>query len=171
MAIINRNLSGVTKEQMDRAGGWRAKDPGNYTFICTQSDYKPTSNGDGMCLHLQFQCVDRGHERFKIRDFLTLEHPNEKVVEIANAKLKTLAIAVGHPKPDFVRDSRELHNKRFTGVIVKEKVDRYGDSDGFQNRVVGYQAVGTSEDAAPNDYSEQEPPPPTDDDHMGEPAF
>jgi hypothetical protein len=173
MARLNRDLSGVTKEQMERTGGWKAREPGDYLFLINNSDYKETKSGEGMCLHLELQCVERGHQRFKMRDFLTLEHPNPTVVEIANARLKQLAIAVGHPKPDFIGDSKELHNKRFVAVITKEKVEQYGDADGFQNRVVGYKPVPAkaASPARETEYDESEPPPHTDHDRMREPAF
>lgn len=170
MARINRDLSGVTREQMDRTGGWKARDPGDYVFLINNSDYKETKSGDGMCLHLDLQCVERGQERFKMRDFLTLEHPNPTVVEIANANLKKIAIAVGHPKPDFITDSRELHNKRFVVTITKEKVDQYGDRDGFQNKIVDYKPVPGKEAAAAQ-RDDREPPPHEDEDRMREPAF
>lgn len=171
MARLNRDLSGVTQEQMDRTGGWKARDPGDYLFIISGSDYKETKSGDGMCLHLELTCAERGQERFKMRDFLTLEHPNPTVVEIANAKLKTIAIATGHPKPDFVGDSRELHNKRMLVTITKEKVDQYGDADGFQNKIMGYAPAAKQASAPARPQADDEPPPHSDDDRMAEPPF
>jgi len=172
VARLNRDLSGVTKEQMERTGGWKARPPGDYTFIITSSEYKETKSGDGMCLHLELICVDRGQERFRLRDFLTLEHPNPTVVEIANAKLKALAIAVGHPKPDFIGDSRELHNKRFVVTVTKEQVDQYGDADGFQNKIAGYKPEAGRRAEQSREQHDDEPPPPTDRDRPGfEPAF
>lgn len=145
-------------------------EPGEYPFIITQSDYKPIKSGDGMCLHLSMQCAERGRTNVQLRDFLTLEHDNPTVVEIANARLKQLAVAIGHPKPDFIGDSRELHGKVFLAIVTKERVEQYGDSEGYQNRVAGYKPM-PGRPVRPVAQGDDEPPPPTDDDRMGEPAF
>lgn len=175
MARLNRDLSGVTKEEAERMRGWRALPPGEYRFIVLSSDYKTTKNGDGMCLHLDLQCIEREHERVKLRDFLTLEHDNPQTVQIANARLKQLAIACGHPNPDFIGDSRELHNKPFLAILTREKVEQYGDAEGFKNQIARYKSVGASRMPADRGVRSVEgprtSPPAQHDDHPGEPPF
>ena len=155
MPRINADLSGVTEEDMQ--GTWKALPDGDYICRLIESDYKETNKGDGMCLHLKWQCIEPGHSRAKPRDFLTLEHPNADTVKIARARLKQIAIAVGHPNPDYVEKSEELHEVPVLCRISREQAEdpRYGDLDGYQNRIVAYLPV--KEGAPPVDKNE--PPP------------
>lgn len=143
MARINADLSDVTKEDMESTGKWRALEPGDYRFMITDSQYKDTRAGDGGCLHLWVQCVEPEHSRSKWREFLTLEHPNETTVRIAKARLKQIALAVGHPTPDYVEESSDLHNIVFVASVVKETADdpKYGDVDGWKNSIQVYKPV------------------------------
>lgn len=143
MPRIGADLSQVTDEDMDSTGGWRALENGEYRFKITQSEYNPTAKKNGMCLHLYVQCIEPGHERSRWREFLTLEHPNPDTVRIARAKLKQIAVAVGHEKPDFVEYSEDLHDIPFIAVVYRELADdaKYGDLDGYQNRINAYKPI------------------------------
>ena len=163
MAHIGQDLSGVKNEDME--GSWRSLPEGDYPFFIFQSDYKKTSKGDGMCLHLRLKCVDPGHSKTELRDFLTLEHPNSDTVKIAKARLKSIAICVGHANPTHVENSEELHGTVLLAHVLQEEADnpKYGDSDGMQNRISYYKPANP----APNGQQqvqppEEEPPPPTD---------
>ena len=54
-----------------------------------------------------------------------------------------LAIAIGHPNPDYVERSEDLHNKVFLAQVgIEEASDpKYGDVNGMQNRILGYKPV------------------------------
>jgi hypothetical protein len=168
------DLSGVRDDDMYREGGWKAMEPGWYRFVCKESAYKSTSRGDGMCLHLHHICLDPQYHGQEKRDFLTLEHPNPETVRIAKAKLKELAVAVGHPTPDAVTDSDELLRLPFMAQVYVEKAPdpKYGDIDGNQNKIGGYRSCqdpkfangGKATAPAPEASGSDEPPPPGDGD-------
>jgi hypothetical protein len=147
MARINADLSGVTDEQMEGGGMWTVKGAGLYRMIVQETDYKPTRAGTGHCLHVKLGHLQPEHAGDWEMAFLTLEHPNPQTVEIARAQLKSLAIAVGHPNPDHVEDSEELHG---VPIMVNLGVEaagdpKYGDRDGLQNTVKGFEPVDGAE--------------------------
>lgn len=167
MSLLDEDLSEVREEDME--GTWRALPSGDYAFTITDSDYKDTKGGDGKCLHLLLECVEPDRSA-KLRDFLTLRHPNSDTVRIAKARLKSIAIAVGHPNPDYVKRSEELHNIPMLCRVSREEAEepKYGDVDGWRNRIVSYKPMdgrGTVDPPADSGPSDQdEPPPPSDDD-------
>jgi hypothetical protein len=175
MPKINQRLDDVKDEDMQGGGGWHALEDGDYPFMVTASEYKPTGNGKGMCLHLSVQCMDPRYQRSRWREFLTLEHPNAQTVTIARAQLKQLAIAIGHPNPDFVEYSEDLHNKIFTAYVIARPADdpKYGDVDGLQNRIAGYKPrdgappTRREEPRSQRSASDDEPPPHQDSDGYG----
>ncbi len=165
MPRIDQNLSDVKDDDMNRSGGWRSLDPGDYRMTVTASDYKHTKNGLGMVLRLDVQCVEPKYSSAKWAEFLVLEHTNPETVRIAKAKLKALAIAVNHPTPDQVSFSEDLHDTPFVASVIQEKASdpKYGDVDGFQNRISGYYPIEGQAPARPQ-RREEEPTPPSDDD-------
>lgn len=150
MARINQDLSGVSEDEMG-GGGWSAWPQGDYRMMVVGSEYKPTKAGNGHCLHLELVCLDGEHRDQKKFDVMTLEHPNEQTTQIARAHLKELAIAIGHPTPDYVQDSEELHGQPVIAYITrkKSKDPQYGDSQGFENRIAGYKATEAGQAAPP----------------------
>lgn len=166
MPRINQRLQDVQDEDMNHSGGWKALDDGEYRFVVTETDYKSTRKGDGMVLWVRVQCIDPNHSRSKWTEFLTVEHPNPETVRIARAKLKSLAIAVGHPNPDFVEFSEHLHDRPFIGDVIQEIASdpKYGDVNGMQNRIAGYKPIPGARRAAPKPPVDEEPPPHTDED-------
>jgi len=152
MPRINQRLDTVTDDDMAGVGAWRAMEAGEYRFLCEASDYKPANSGDGMVLHLEHRCVEPDRYAGKqLRDFLTLEHSNSDTVRIARAKLKQLAVAIGHANPDVIDNSEELHNVIFIAQVGVEtaKNPRYGDADGNQNRIVCYKPLADASGTTP----------------------
>lgn len=162
MAQINADLSDVSGQD----GGARVRrcfEPGEYLFQILESDYTKTSAGNGMVLKLVFDCMEPGR-RGKVFERLTLEHPNAETVRIARAQLKAIAIATGHPSPDFIRASEELHHKPVILKLRKVRANKgYGDDEGFENQVIGVMSPGATRTPASNGYQGErqgsEPPP------------
>ena len=143
---IDMDLTDVNVEETE----FKALPEGKYRAMITESEYKPTANGLGKCLHLRFAILGGDHADRMVMDFLTLEHTNETAVRIAKEKLKKLALAVGIDG-GHINDSDDLHYKALTLFVAREKSDNdYGDADGFQNRVKKYTK------ASPNGASAEE---------------
>jgi len=156
MPRIEQDLSEVKGEDMNRDGRWAVKPDGWYRAVYQASTYQPTRKGDGMVLSLEGVFLEPGHEGDKLFDNLTLQHPKAKVVEIARVRLKELAIATGHPTPDYVENSDDLHNRPFMVRLYSQKADdpKYGDINGLQQRIGEYKSVeawqaGDSDKVAP----------------------
>lgn len=165
MAQINQDLSKVEVDE-GSGGRWAVWPAGDYRMMVTESEFKQTRAGDGQCLHLKLERLDGGGY---LMDFLTLKHPKEIVETIAKAKLKELAIGSGHPDPNRVGDSEELHRKPVTVRIGVELAadEQYGDKDGNQNKVICYLPPGSpeavAEPAKEQDLFRQPGPPHPDD--------
>jgi hypothetical protein len=168
MPRLNLNLSDVKEEDM-ASGGRRCFETGEYLFQITESDYRPTKAGDGNVLKLVWDCMEPGR-RGKVFEYLTLEHPKDDVVRIARARLKAIAIATGHRNPDMVGASEELHHKPCLLKLRKTKAQPgYGDDDGMENRIDGYDpAPGRSapRPAASARPARSEEPPPIEDESI-----
>jgi hypothetical protein len=144
MPRISQDLSGVKDEDMNRDGGgqWYVKADGWYRAMYQASTWKPTKAGNGMVLGLDGMFLDPPDTGDKLLDFLTLQHPNATTVEIARVRLKELAIATGHPTPDYVENSDDLHRKTFMVRLYSEASDnpKYGDANGMQQCIGGYKS-------------------------------
>ncbi len=143
MARIGQNLGGV---QPDQGRTFMAIPPGPQTVKIIASEYKQTNAGDGMCLGLTLEVVGGEHNGRRLFEYLTLEHPKQKTVEIAQAKLKAIALACRLQDPDRVEDSNELHDIPFEVDVIRQRAKQgYGDADGQENRIVGYSAPGAQQ--------------------------
>lgn len=161
------DLSGVTEDDM-KGGSWKALEPGTYRFMVEGSDYKETKKGNGMRLGLKLTSLESNYPNAKLYEYLTLVHPNPDTVKIARAKLKALALAVGHPAPDHIARSEELHGIPMLVKVGRKKAQEgFGDANGFDNYVVDYfpmSAASSGSAASPPAYTPDDIPPPSDDD-------
>ena len=159
---IDADLSSVTEDDMSGGGGggdFMSIPTGEYPFIVTKSTYKTNNKGNGMVLGLQQQCLDPAIGKRVLFDHLSLANPSAEAVRIANARLKQLAIAVGHPTPDRVENSDDLHNKPYIARVVRQRADKdrlkYADEDGYENSITGYKAI---DDGSRTPASDEPPP-------------
>lgn len=143
MPRINQDLSSVKEEEMNRDRGvWEVKPDGWYRAVYQASTYKPTQSGNGMVLVLEGVFLDPPHTDDKLFDSLTLEHPNPKTTQISRIRLKELAIATGHPTPDYVSKSEDLEGKAFMVRLYSQRTSdpKYGDINGMQQRIGEYKS-------------------------------
>ncbi len=142
MPRIGAALHDVEDDDMPR-DSWIALESGDYPFMITDTEYKSTKAGNGMCLHVTLHCIHPDHSRVELRDFLTLEHPNPDTVRIAKGRLKQIGLACKVKNPDFIQDSEELHNIPFVASVSKEEAQdpKYGDVDGYENRIAKYKQI------------------------------
>jgi hypothetical protein len=148
MPRLDQDLSDVQDDDM-QGGSWRALPDGEYACEIVESDYKRTKKGDGMVLKLKVEILEPEHRGRHFFDHMTLQHPNADTVRIARAQLKRVAVAVRHPNPNMIGDSVELHNVPMLAKLTREKSKgNFGDADGYENRVMAYNPMG-SQTAAP----------------------
>lgn len=92
--------------------------PGQYEAMITESEMKATKDGMGAYLQLKIE-LDGGRILF---ERLNLQNKNDKAVEIAYRTLGKICEAIGKTS---IKDSNELHNKRFIAVVEIEKGKPY----------------------------------------------
>lgn len=137
--------------------------PGEYTAIITESEMKPTANKEGAFLELKLQVQDDAAKGRVLYERLNIQNKNEQAVEIAYRTLKKICEAVGKTA---IKDTTELHNKRFVIVVEVEKGKPYM-KDGVQkdgrdqNKIKAYKSVGgdaPASGAAPSTPAAGSPP-------------
>jgi hypothetical protein len=109
---------------------------GKYKVQITDSDMRPTKDGNGQYLWLEMEILDGDYQGRKIWDRLNLVNPNAQAVEIAQRNLSALCHATGKL---HVADSAELH---FIPVIASVKVRPARDNYDASNEIRGYEAAG-----------------------------
>lgn len=153
MARISLDLSDVNDDELGSSGAWSAWEQGEYRMMVIQSEVKDTKAGNGKFLNLKLVCLDGEHEGDHKFDILMLEHPSDVATRIGRARLKELALAVGHPTPDRIEDSEELHGIAVNVFITKKpaKDAAYADREGFENKVTGYKMDGARGNPTPTE--------------------
>jgi hypothetical protein len=127
MALLNFDAS-----QVDPSVPYETLPPGKYLVEITETEMKPTKNGTGEMLQIEFTVIEGEFKNRKVWDHLCLNHPTTKVVEIARANLSAICHAVGVMRPG---ESIELHHIPLV-ISVKCKAD---DSTGeIRNEVKSY---------------------------------
>ncbi len=105
---------------------------GNYLCEITDSEMKPTKNGQGSYLELTFTVLDGEYKGRKAWDRLCINHTNSKTVEIARANLSAICHAVGVMQP---QDSVQLHN---LPLVITVKCKKREDTGEVTNEIKGY---------------------------------
>lgn len=106
---------------------------GKYIAAITESEMKPTKNGNGRYLEMTFGILDGQYKGRKVWARLNLDNPNATAVRIARGKLSAICRAVGVIQP---RDSIELHNLPLSIKVTCEKRDDTGE---ITNEIKGYE--------------------------------
>lgn len=144
MAMINARLDQVKEEDMNRqGGGWTVKPDGWYRVLIQESSFKYNEKGTGS-LFLKHIHLDPPYESSAEHEYLSIECPSsDKAQTISLAKLKEIAVAVGHPTPDIVVDSDALHGIPFMIRLYSERDERnkYADANGMVQRIGGHMGI------------------------------
>jgi len=115
------NLNGFNANNVEPAADFEPIPAGTYNAVIINSVMKPTKDGSGSFLELQFQIIDGEYKGRLVWSRLVLENKNEITVKIAKSQLADICRAVGILTP---RDSCELHNLPMQiKVVVKKRSD------------------------------------------------
>lgn len=134
MATINFDAN-----QVDPSPGRDPIPAGQYLAVIVASEMKPTRNGAGQYLEVEYQIIDGMHNGRRLWSRHLLHHPSEQTVQIARGELSAICRAVGVMTP---QDSAELHNLPLT-ITVKCKTRE--DNGEPTNEVVGWAKKGGTE--------------------------
>lgn len=144
------NLNGFNANEVEPTTAFDPLPAGKYVAAITNSQVKPTKNGDGSYLELEFEVLEGDFRGRKVWDRLCINHPNATTVKIARGNLSAICRAVGVMQP---RDSVDLHN---LPLVITVKCKKRQDTGDITNEVKGYAAKSTSV-AASQGQTQQEP--------------
>jgi hypothetical protein len=127
MATLNFDAS-----QVEPSAGRDPVPAGKYLAAITASEMKPTKNGSGQYLELEYQILDGEHKGRRLWSRHTLNHPSAQTVQIARGELSAICRAIGIMTP---KDSTELHNLPLTVTVKLKKREDNGE---LTNEVAGW---------------------------------
>lgn len=119
MATLNFDAS-----QVEPSAGRDPLPAGKYVVAVTASEMKPTRNGAGQYLELEYQVLEGEHKGRKLWSRHTLNHPSAQTVQIARGELSAICRAIGIMTP---KDSAELHNLPLSVTIKVKKREDNGE--------------------------------------------
>ncbi len=124
MAVLNANLDNYTEQEAFEVlpAGW-------YEAEVVDSEIKEGSAGP--YINWTFAIIGKPN---KIWDVMSLGN------DISMKRLKTLAVCAGHPNPNFISDTEELHGKRCK-VRLKIETDDSGKYDP-KNKISAFKPLG-----------------------------
>ena len=152
MATLNFNANDV-----EPSVGFDPIPAGKYQAVVTDSEMKPTKNGNGQYLELTFEIIGGEYKSRRVWARLNLENQNAQAVQIARADLSAICRAVNVPQP---KDSIELHNLPLT-ITVRCRKNQEGE---ITNEIKGYApresfTGAAAQGATPPPQSASEKPP------------
>ncbi len=128
------NLNGFNANDVEPTVAFEPIPAGKYLASITASEMKPTRNGKGSYLQLEFAVLDGEYKGRKVWDRLCINHPNAMTQRIARGTLSAICRSTGVMQP---RDSAELHN---IPVLITVKCKKREDNGELTNEVKGYAA-------------------------------
>lgn len=96
--------------------------PGIYTGMITNSELKETNSKTGQYILLEIDIQGGEYEGRKLFERLNIKNDNQKAVDIAFRTLGEIVKAVGKTT---IKDTEELHNKKFTMEVRVEPAKPY----------------------------------------------
>lgn len=132
MATLNFNANDVAPSV-----GFEPIPEAKYMAIVSESEMKPTKNGNGSYLELVFQVIEGQYKGRQLWTRLNLDNPTAKAVEIAKAELSAICRAVNVMQP---QDSVELHN---LPLEIDVKCRKRPDTGEITNEIKGYYKPGS----------------------------
>lgn len=122
---------------------------GRYLAAAVASELKPTKEGTGAYLEIDFQVIDGQYKGRHVFARLNLQNKSAEAVRIAQCELGTICKAVNVLTP---KDSSELHD---LPLVLSVGVEKRQDTGELGNRIKGYhqksewqKAATTAEKAA-----------------------
>lgn len=131
------NLSGFDATKVEPSNPFDPLPSGTYEAVISASEMKPTKDGSGKYLKLEFTVVEGEFTNRKVWCNLNLDNPSKQAVDIAKAQLSAICRAVGVMVP---QDSEELHN---IPLLIVVKCREYQGN--IQNDVKGFKSIGSGE--------------------------
>ena len=126
------NLNGFNANEVEPTVSFDPLPAGKYLAAITESEMKPTKNGNGSYLQLTFTILDGEYKNRVLWARLNLNNPNATAVKIARSELSAICHAIGVMQP---KDSVQLHN---LPLVISVKLKKREDTGELTNEIKGY---------------------------------
>lgn len=138
MAVLNQNLSNYSTQDFEPIP------PGEYDFEINDTDVVDTKTGKRM-VKVSCRVIGPTHAGRIVFENFVLGN------DIAMSRLKTLATMCGHPRPDYIQDTQELHGLRFRGNVGIRESEGYAPQNQIKSfkKIPAPPSVGTAPAAVP----------------------
>lgn len=146
-------LNGFDANAVDPMGDFEPIPAGDYLAVIVGSEVKPTKDGKGGYLSVEFDVIDGQYKGRKLWSRLNLDNESEKAVQIARSELSSICRAVNVMQP---KDSCELHN---IPLIIKVKCKKREDNGEMTNEIKGYAKRDGQSTTAPPPAADDKTPP------------
>ena len=130
------SLSGFDASNVTPMASFEPLPNGRYVAAVTNSEFKPTKNGNGEYLELTFEVLEGEHKGRKLWARLNLKNASAEAVRIAEQELSAICHATGVMRPN---DSLELHD---IPLVLDVKVAKRNDTGDLTNEIKGYDRRG-----------------------------
>ena len=127
------NLNGFNATEVEPTSSFEPIPAGKYLAAITESEMKPTKNGNGSYLQLTFTVIEGQYKNRVLWARLNLDNPNATAEKIARSELSAICHALGVMQP---RDSVELHN---LPLVIVVKLKKREDTGELTNEIKGYE--------------------------------
>ena len=127
------NFDATQVPQDDHEDGFTPLPVGEYEVIATRLEMKPTKNGQGECIHAEYQVVGPTHSGRRLWDFIVFTHSSETAEKIGKRKLADICEAV---KKSRITSLDEILHLPF-GVKLGVEKDTYQGQESLKNVVKG----------------------------------
>ena len=151
MAQLNMNLGDVDAQSFDLIP------PGLYPARVSESEITQSKSGNHM-ITWSWEIIGEDHTGRKVWDRMMLDG-SDTAKRVGQQRLKAMAIACGHPNPNFIADTEELHGRE---CLIKIKIDKGKDGYDDSNKITAFKPIQAAP-AAPQTAAApagQAPPPP-----------
>jgi len=137
------NFDGDSQEEMD---DFSVMPAGEYLAQIQKSEIKPTKDGKGKRLNLQFKILEGKYNGRVVFEGLNIKNKNKIAENISLKTLKTICVVCN--KPHGVKDSEELHGKPMI-ITLKIKPAQNGYPEG--NAISYYKKIEKAEPVSDDD--------------------
>ena len=117
---LNMNLSNV-----EESGNYTPLPAGDYPVRVIDSEVRESRSGESR-LSFTYQVTSGQYAGRQIFDGFSLWSSNPKAVNVAQSRLKSMALACHHPNPNYIQDSSEFHGRE---MIVRTAIREYNGNE------------------------------------------
>lgn len=150
MAVIQQDLSNTKPQDFSPIP------PGLYRATVVDSEVGRSDAGNNR-IKWEWEVTDEQYSGRKLWDYMVLQGSDESV-RIGQSRLKAMAEACGHPNPNFINDTEDLHGLEcLVKLGIKKGKDGYDDS----NKITAFKPLTSGGvPASPHQPQQQTAPPP-----------